>query len=170
MKKEKLYQITGTTNGWIAQRDLKFNGKTKIIIEKDLTLKVAYKKLLDMFNSDYEDKGWYAENWGIAVNISNRKASPTFSDGTRMYEYDSRYYKIEEQEEPEQIEYTVTDNETGNCEIYKGSDLDEAKQAVRDEWDDNECDWKDNTAWDIRANGDTIFNGYINNMEDLDNL
>lgn len=29
MKKEKLYQITGTTNGWIAQRDLKFNGKKK---------------------------------------------------------------------------------------------------------------------------------------------
>lgn len=170
MKEEKKYQITGTTNGWIAQRDLKFNGKTRIIIEKDLTLKESYKELLDMFNSDYEDKGWYAKNWGIAVNISKQKASPTCIDGTRMYEYDGRYYQIEEQEEPEPVEYTVTDNETGNCEIYKGSDLNEAKQAVRDEWDDNECDWKDNTAWDIRANGDTIFNGCINNMEDLDNL
>lgn len=99
MKEEKKYQITGTTNSWIAQRDLNFNGKTRITLEKDLTLKEAYNKLLDMFNNDYEDEGWYAENWGIAVNISNRKASPTFSDGTRMYEYDSRYYKIEEQEE-----------------------------------------------------------------------
>ena len=170
MKEEKKYQITGTTNGWIAQLDLKFNGKTRIIIEKDLTLKEAYKKLLDMFNSDYEDKGWYAKNWGIAVNISKQEASPTFSDGTRMYQCDSRCYKIEEQEEPEEVEYTVTDNETGNCEIYKGSDLNEAKQAVRDEWDDSECDWKDNTAWDIRANGDTIFNGCINNLEDLENL
>lgn len=99
MKKEKFYSITGTTNGWIAQRDLKFDGKTRIIIEKDLTLKEAYKKLLDMFNSDYEDEGWHAKNWGIAVNISRQKASPTCSDGTRMYEYDGRYYKIEEQEE-----------------------------------------------------------------------
>ncbi|WP_462341027.1 hypothetical protein [Phocaeicola plebeius] len=170
MKEEKKYQITGTTNGWIAQRDLMFNGKTRIIIEKELTLKEAYKELLDMFNSDYEDKGWYAKNWGIAVNISKQKASPTCSDGTRMYEYDGRYYQIEEQEEPEEVEYTVTDNETGNCEIYRGSDLNKAKQAVRDEWDDSECDWKDNTAWDIRANGDTIFNGCINNLEDLGNL
>ena len=52
MKEEKKYQIAGTTNGWIAQRDLKFNGKTRIIIEKDLTLKEAYNKLLDMFNND----------------------------------------------------------------------------------------------------------------------
>lgn len=173
MKKEKLYQITGTTNGWIAQRDLKFNGKTKIIIEKDLTLKEAYKKLLDMFNSDYEDEGIYAKNWGIAVRISKYRASRTYSDGTRRYEYDSRYYSIEEQEEqeePELIIYTVTDNETGNYLLYKGISLETARQLVRDEWDDNECDWKDNTAWDIRANGDTIFNGCINNMEDLENL
>ena len=119
MKEEKKYQITGTTNGWIAQRDLKFNGKTRIIIEKDLTLKEAYKKLLDMFNSDYEDKGWYAKNWGIAVNISKQEASPTFSDGTRMYKCDSRCYKIEEQEEPEEVEYTVTDNETETARYTK---------------------------------------------------
>ena len=31
MKEEKKYQITGTTNGWIAQRDLKFNGKTRSV-------------------------------------------------------------------------------------------------------------------------------------------
>lgn len=170
MKEEKKYQITGTTNGWIAQRDPEFKGKTRIIIEKDLTLKEAQMKLLSMFNRDYEGRGWFAINWGLAVSMSNYLASPSNSDGTRMYEFDSRFYKIEEQEEPEPVEYTVTDNETGNCEIYKGSDLNEAKKAVRDEWDDNECDWKDNTAWDIRANGDTIFNGCINNLEDLENL
>jgi hypothetical protein len=129
MKEEKKYQITGTTNGWIAQRDLKFNGKTRIIIEKELTLKEAYKKLLDMFNSDYEDKGWYAKNWGIAVNISKQKASPTCSDGTRMYEYDGRYYQIEEQEEPESItimsekEFVEKLNKKVN-EIGKGYSID----------------------------------------------
>lgn len=116
MKEEKKYQITGTTNGWIAQRDPEFKGKTRIIIEKDLTLKEAQMKLLSMFNRDYEGRGWFAINWGLAVSMSNYLASPSNSDGTRMYEFDSRFYKIEEQEEPEPVEYTVTDNETGNCE------------------------------------------------------
>lgn len=96
--KEKLYQITGTTNGWIAQRDSKFNGKTKIVLCDNLTLKEAQKKLLDFFREDYIDKCWNITNWGVAVNVSNGLASPTFSDGTRMYEYDSRVYRIEEQE------------------------------------------------------------------------
>lgn len=168
--KEKLYQITGTTNGWIAQHDPKFNGKTKIVICDNLTLKDAQKKLLDFFKEDYSDKCWNVPNWGVAVNVSNRLASPTFSDGTRMYEYDSRYYRIEEQEEPEPVEYRVTDNETGNCEIYKGSSLSTAIQIVRDEWDIEKWDWKEGTAWDIRANGDTIFNGYIDTVSDLDEL
>lgn len=168
--KEKLYQITGTTNGWIAQRDPKFNGKSKIVLCDNLTLKEAQKKLLDFFREDYSDKCWNITNWGVAVNVSNGLASPTFSDGTRMYEYDSRYYRIEEQEEPEPIVYTVTDNETGNCEIYKGYSLETAIQIVRDEFDLNEWDWKEGTAWDIRANDDTIFNGCIDTMSDLDQL
>lgn len=95
---EKKYIITGNTNAWIAQRDSTFNGKPRIIIEEGLTLREAQKKLLEMFNEDYEDRGWYAVNWGITVNISSRLAAPTFNDGTRQYEYDSRVYRIEEQE------------------------------------------------------------------------
>ena len=170
MEKEKLYQITGTTNGWIANHDPRFNGKTCITICQDLTLEGAYKKLLDFFNEDYSKELLNADSWDEAVNISNGMAQPTFSDGTRMYEYDSRYYRIEEQEEPKPIEYTVTDNETGNCEIYRGDSLSSAIQIVRDEFDLNEWDWKDNTAWDIIANGETIFNGCIDSMSDLDKL
>lgn len=94
----KKYMIIGKTNSWIAHRDIKFNGKIEITIDQDLTLREAQKKLLDMFNEDYEDRGWFAVNWGIAVNISGRLAAPTFNDGTRQYEYDSRVYRIEEQE------------------------------------------------------------------------
>lgn len=129
MKKEKLYQITGTTNGWIAQRDPEFKGKTRIIIEKDLTLKEAQMKLLSMFNRDYEGRGWFAINWRLAVSMSNYLASPSNSDGTRMYEFDSRFYKIEEQEEPESItimsekEFVEKLNKKVN-EIGKGYSID----------------------------------------------
>lgn len=44
---EKNYKIVGRTNGWIASRDIHFNGKTEITIESNLTLREAQKKLLD---------------------------------------------------------------------------------------------------------------------------
>lgn len=58
------YRIIGKTNGWIAQRDSKFNGRCEITIADQLNLKEAYKKLLDMYN---EDNCNYpsAPNWGL---------------------------------------------------------------------------------------------------------
>lgn len=85
------YKIIGKTNGYIAQRDIDFRGKTVITIESNLTLKEAQKKLLDFFNMDYETN---FSNWGLA-RINYPCYTTTFKDGTRSYEYDSRYYSIE---------------------------------------------------------------------------
>ena len=78
------YRIIAKTNGYIANRDIQFNGRTEIIVERELALKEAYKMLLDMFNEKYADNEevGYAANWGIAV-IRSRKyvdgATPTFN-------------------------------------------------------------------------------------------
>lgn len=91
----KTYKITGRTNGWIAQRDSLFKGKTNITIESGLTLKEAQKKLIEFFHEDYET---YGSNWGL---IRCHYPHDTWSnqDGTRGYEYDSRIFEIEEDEE-----------------------------------------------------------------------
>lgn len=89
------YKIIGRTNPYIAQRDIHFNGKTTITIESGLTLKEAQQKLLQFFNEDY---GTYFSNWGL-VRCNHQYATTTHEDGTRTYEYDSRYYSIEECED-----------------------------------------------------------------------
>ena len=99
MKKEKAYKIIATTDGWIASRDIRFKGKTEIVIAEHLTLEEAREELLLMFCKDYEV--WYP-NWGLCVNSRKNKvfgADKTYADGTRAYTYDSRRYSIEEEEE-----------------------------------------------------------------------
>lgn len=88
---EQTYKIIGKTNGYIAQRDINFNGKTEIVIESGLTLKEAQDKLLDMFNEDYET---YFRNWGLA-RMNYPYNTTTYEDGTRSYDYDSRMYEID---------------------------------------------------------------------------
>lgn len=90
----KTYKIIGRTNSYIAQRDSMFNGKTEITIESGLTLKEAQKKILDFYNEDYET---YYKNWGLVR--CNSDLAYSHSDGTRGYEYDSRYFEIEEEDE-----------------------------------------------------------------------
>lgn len=94
-----IYRIIGKTNSYIANRDAKFRGKTEIVVEDRLSLKEAYSKLLSMYNEMYKDERPYAHNWGLAVIQSQSYAFgavPTFSDGTRRFEYDGRSYSIEE--------------------------------------------------------------------------
>lgn len=96
----KTYRIIGRTNSWIAQRDATFKGRTTIEIETGLTLREAQKFLLDMYNKDYEDNRPYCQNWGLAVIQSNRYGVGAYNTcGSRCYEYDSRVYSIEEDEE-----------------------------------------------------------------------
>lgn len=96
---EKTFKIIGRTNGWIAARDSQFNGKTEIVVEKNLTLKEAQGKLLSMFNECYE---LGCSNWGAAVMARKNRAEgayKTHEDGTRSFDYDSRTFSIEEDEQ-----------------------------------------------------------------------
>ena len=86
------YSIVANTNQWIANRDIMFSGHTEVCLHSGLTLKNAQSLLLELYNRMYEETQSYAPNWGIAVIHGN--ASPTASDGTRSFEYDSRYFSI----------------------------------------------------------------------------
>lgn len=94
----KTFKIIGTTNGYIAQRDSLFNGKCRIELATGLSLREAQEKLLQMFNEDYET---CFSNWGHACLYTMRScfSCATYKDGTRSYQYDSRCYSIEEEEE-----------------------------------------------------------------------
>lgn len=99
----KTYRIIGKTNGYIANRDIHFKGKTTITLAKGLTLKEAQQKLLEFFNEDY---GTYFSNWGL-VRCNHPFEASTHKDGTRSYEYDSRQYSIEQEN------YIIRVRETG---------------------------------------------------------
>lgn len=94
------YKIIGKTNPWIAQRSALFNGKTEITLESGLTLKEARKTLLRFFCKDYDT---YFPNWGVAMNSRiGRDYASHRSDGTYSYEWDSRRFSIEEEEDDEE--------------------------------------------------------------------
>lgn len=148
----KTYRIIGRTNGWIAQRDVMFGGKTTIVIEKGLTLKEAQKKILDFFNEDYET---YYKNWGLVR--CNSGFAYSNSDGTRGYEYDSRYFEIEEEEEEPSV-FRAEDND-GNC-IYIGSSKTDAADSIYST-DDPE-------NYKLYGDESVIWDGSINSMNKLE--
>jgi hypothetical protein len=102
----KTYKIVKHfTCPYIGQR----NGGDKTL-KTGLTLREAHRELLDMFNEQmarqrlashfrlFDTK--FAPNWGIAVANTRKnvhQAYPTRSDGTRMFEYDSRQFDIIEE-------------------------------------------------------------------------
>lgn len=88
------YKIVGRTNGWIAKRDFRFNGKTIITIREGLTLREAQRVLLTFFNWDYANEiGKPYKNWGL-VRCNFPYQTSTYPDGTRSYEYDCRFFLI----------------------------------------------------------------------------
>lgn len=151
----KTYKITGKTNGWIAQRDSLFKGKEYITIERGLTLKEAQKKILDFFNEDYET---CYKNWGLVR--CNSDMAFTHNDGTRGYEYDSRYFEIEEEKEPSV--WRVEDTETGNYVIYIGSDKTSAIEAILED-DEPEL-------WDLYGDEERVWCGEIDTIDELKEL
>lgn len=90
------YKIIGVTTPWIAQRDVLFNGKTIVELQKGLSLRDAKKELLRCFCEDYDR---YFPNWGVARNSNIGCMISKYSDGTYSYEYDSRRYFIVEENE-----------------------------------------------------------------------
>lgn len=96
------FKIIAQTNGYIANRDITFNGNTEVIIESGLSLKEAQSRLLAIYNEKYDGDRPYARNWGLAVIQSKPfvfGAVPTFKDGTRSFDWDSRSYSIEIEED-----------------------------------------------------------------------
>ncbi|MEG1839209.1 MAG: hypothetical protein RR220_07965 [Bacteroidaceae bacterium] len=78
---------------YIAQR----NGGNKTLYS-GLSLKVAYEKLLELYNEKYDCERPTAANWGLAVIQSKTQsfgASPTLKNKTRFFDWDSRIYAIE---------------------------------------------------------------------------
>ena len=92
----KTFAIIGKTDLYYANRDINFNGKSEVVFEKGLSLKEAQEKLLDMFNNDYGDEIGDCVNWREARR-KKKYSTSSFKDGTRSYEYDLRYYRIEEE-------------------------------------------------------------------------
>lgn len=80
---EKQFRITAKTNPYIAQRDAKiFKGNTRVVLQENLSLEAAKAELERMADSDYEDEG--------GINWDNH------SSDRMSYEWDSRYFSIEE--------------------------------------------------------------------------
>lgn len=100
---EKLYKITGKTNRWIAQHDPLFKGKEYFTIVNNLSLHQAHVILCTFFDCDYNTA--YG-NWEL-IQKNHPSLTWSCSDGTRGYEYDSRYYSIEEQEGEEEQNYGI---------------------------------------------------------------
>lgn len=124
----KTYKIIGKTNGWIASHDINFNGKTYIIIDKGLSLRDAQKKILDMCNKDY----WTTyQNWGLAR--MNNNCTYSHHDGTRGYEYNSRYFEIEEENEPSVFR---AEGKDGTC-LYIGLSKVDAIESILDDEEPN---------------------------------
>lgn len=101
MKTNRTYSLKASTNGYIAKRDARFDGKTEITIESGLSLNDARKKLLALFNECFCDELPYVGNWGLAVMLTSGRAfgaTKTFSDGTRSFDYDGRRFFIEVEE------------------------------------------------------------------------
>ena len=84
-------------NPYIAQR----NGGNATL-STGLSLKEAPTELLNLYNEKYEIERPHASNWGLAVIQSKPYcfgARPTWSDGTRCFDWDSRTYSIELEED-----------------------------------------------------------------------
>lgn len=133
------YRIYGSTNTYIANTDPRFSGSTKIVIAEDLTLDEAKKQLLEI----YENMNLNEDEW------------PLYDDNTR-FEYDSRYFGIEEQEEI--LFYEV---KSGDDTIFRGR-LKGAIETVLEE----------ESTEDIKlyGNGKLIWDGETDTIEKLKSL
>lgn len=85
------FAIIGETNGYIANRDIHFRGKTKVTFDIFDTLEEANNELLKWCKKDHQLIGQW--NWPL---IKAHDYGNCRKDGTRMYEYDSRIYYTQE--------------------------------------------------------------------------
>lgn len=91
------YAIIGRTNGYIAQRDGMFKGKTEIIIDKNLTFGDAESRLMEMYNEYYAEKLGYS--WTLLDARMAHGENSYIDRDLNGFEYDSRKFTIEQIEE-----------------------------------------------------------------------
>lgn len=115
-----IYTITKSANAWIAQRDSILRGQTQKTIAAFPTLRDAQKRLLDFYNEDYPAE----TNWGMAV-CHNPYYAWSQSNGLRGYEYDSRYYRIEEIDIPNMLWDYYVGGHTTPTDILSIMNIDE---------------------------------------------
>lgn len=84
------YSIIKRTNGHIASRSAIFKGRTELVLYSNLTLREAQKTLVELYNKEYDT---CHTTWGT-IRRSNPFLTATFTDGTRSYEYDSKFTHI----------------------------------------------------------------------------
>jgi hypothetical protein len=145
----KTFNIIASTNGYIASRDINFNGRTSYVAESNLSHSQAKETLRKFFEKDYDNailcenenewllnryftlieeqanacalsiddyfaatsKRWklyadksvknYMKYEGPGYYCMENYAGRLFHENSESYEYDSRYYRIEEMEEAE---------------------------------------------------------------------
>lgn len=90
------YKIIARTNGYIANRDVLFHGKSLVTLVDDLSLSDAHYALLQMFNGyRVRDGESPVFSWGAAQLCKSEPiAYPTDTNGCRRFDYDSRIFEI----------------------------------------------------------------------------
>lgn len=89
------FSVIATTNGYIASRDIMFNGNARIVIASGLSLEEAREKLLDLWNERVDDD-YQASTIEEAAELSaSRIDRMEERSGLPSFEYDSRVFTIE---------------------------------------------------------------------------
>lgn len=101
---QKTYRVIATTNGYIASRDLMFDGKVRVTLASGLSLDEAREKLLDLWNERVDDD-LLADSVEEAAELSEGRIdrmTVRAAAGLPSFDYDSRIFSITEEGEDEE--------------------------------------------------------------------
>lgn len=89
------FSVIATTNGYIASRDLMFNGSPRIVLASGLSLEEAREKLLTLWNERVDDD-YQADTIEEAAELSSSRLDRMEErGGLPSFEFDSRVFTIE---------------------------------------------------------------------------
>lgn len=93
------FSVIATTNGYIASRDLMFNGKVRVVLASGLSIDEAREKLLSLWNERVDDD-YLAGSIEEAAELSSDRIDHMYENsGLPAFGYDSRTFAIVEEEE-----------------------------------------------------------------------
>lgn len=97
--KQQTYSVIATTNGYIASRDLMFDGNVRVTLSSGLSLDEAREKLLNLWNARVDDD-YMANSIEEAAELSSDRIDHMYENaGLPAFGYDSRTFAIVEDEE-----------------------------------------------------------------------